>query len=91
MDDRNADFEEDIESEDLDLGENVTDQFEVKRPLGIVAPIRLRLTREEMRQLDEIARRTGMSRTDVVLASLRATLANEATPTPLLGAQAVHR
>jgi len=79
--DLEIDPEEDTESEDLDLGEDVTDRFEVKRPLGIVAPVRLRLTQGEMRQLDEIARRTGMSRTDVVLASLRATLADEAAPT----------
>jgi len=72
-------------------GEDVTDRFEVKRPLGIVMPVRLRLTQGEMRQLDEIAHRTGMSRTDVVLASLRATLADEATPTTQSGARAVRR
>ncbi len=91
MDNRDADVEEDIEFEHLDLGEDVTDQFEVKHPLGIVAPVRLRLTRGEMRQLDEIARRTGMSRTDVVLASLRATLVDEAIPTTQSGARAVRR
>jgi hypothetical protein len=84
MNNKDTDFEEDIEFEDLDLGENVTDQFEVRRPLGVVMPVRLRLTQGEMRQLDEIARRTGMSRTDVVLASLRATLASGATPTTSL-------
>ena len=63
----------------------------MKGPLGIVAPVRLRLTQGEMRQLDEIARRTGMSRTDVVLASLRATLADEATPTTKSGARAARQ
>ena len=91
MDNRDADVEEDIESEHLDLGEDVTDRFEVKHPLGIVAPVRLRPTQGEMRQLDEIARRTGTSRTDVVLASLRATLADEAMPTTQSGARAVRR
>jgi hypothetical protein len=91
MNNRDADFEEDIESEDLDLGEDVTDQFEVKHPLGIVALVRLRLTQREMRQLDEIAHRTGMSRTDVVLASLRATLADEAMSTTQSGARVVRR
>ena len=82
---------EDIESEDLDLGEDVTNQFEVRRPLGIVMPVRLRLAQEEMRQLDEIARRTGVSRTDVVLASLRATRANGTTPTTSLEVPAARR
>ncbi len=88
MDNRDADVEEDIESEHLDLGEDVTDRFEVKHP---VMPVRLRPTQGEMRQLDEIARRTGMSRTDVVLASLRATLTDEATSTAQSGARAVRR
>ena len=89
--DLEIDPEEDIESEDLDLGEDVTDQFQMRHPLGIVMPVRLRLSQGEMRQLDEIARRTGMSRTDIVLASLRATLASGAPPTTPLEAPATRR
>ncbi len=44
-----------------------------------------------MRQLDEIAHRTGMSRTDVVLTPLRATLADEAMPTTQSGARVARR
>lgn len=75
--------EGDLESEDLDLGEDVTAQFGVRRPVGIVMPVRLRLSREEALQLDELARRTGVSRTDIVRASLRATLAAGELPGPV--------
>lgn len=80
MNDKEQHYDEGIESEDLVLDEDVTGQFEAKRPLGIVMPLRLRLSREESLALDEIVRRTGLSRTDIVLASLRATLASGALP-----------
>ena len=80
MNDKEQHYDEDIEPEDVILGEDVTGQFEMKRPLGIVMPLRLRLSREESLALDEIVRRTGLSRTDIVLTSLRATLASGALP-----------
>lgn len=84
MNGRGRQYDEgDIESEDLDLGEDLTDQCDVRRPVGMVMPVRPRLSREEALQLDELARRTGLSRADIARAALRATLAAGELPAPL--------
>ncbi len=64
-----------IEPGDIELGEEVTD-MEVKRPGGMVVSVRL--SAEEARQLQDIARRAGKPLTVVVREALQATITRHA-------------
>ena len=67
---------EHIEPTDIELGEELTN-VEVKRPGGMVVSVRL--SGEEARQLQEIARRAGKPLAAVARESLQATIARGAS------------
>ena len=67
-----------LNPDDFEAGEDVTGEFEVRRPIGIVLSVRL--TGEEAAQLEQIGRREGKTLIETAREALLATIAAGTLP-----------